>query len=207
MNLFLATRNKGKLAEIKEALADFPLTLVSLNEIIIDDQEFIEDGSSFQENARKKALYYSKKAKMLTLADDSGILVDALQGELGIKTRRWGAGEKATDKEWLEYFMKRMAEEKNRRATFICCMCLADPEGKILFEAEGLTEGEITKTIEAPIKPGIPLSSVFKPQGCSKVHSALSMEEKNKVSHRGKALGKVKVFMGAFRSHQFPTCL
>lgn len=192
---------------MKSALVGLPFTIISLNDLSLDDSGFLEDGVTFQENARKKAEYYARKAKMPTLADDSGLMVEALQGELGVKTRRWGAGEKASDKEWLEYFMKRMAEEKNRRATFICRMCLADQVGKILFEAEGVTPGEITKTLKAPIKPGVPLSSVFKPQGCATVHSALSVEEKNRVSHRGKALGKVKVFMGAFRSHQFPTCL
>ncbi len=195
MNLLLATRNKGKFDEIKIALAGLPFIIISLNDFSLDDSGFLEDGITFQENARKKAEYYARKAKMLTLADDSGLLVDALKGELGIKTRRWGAGEKASDKEWLDFFMKRMEREGNRKATFICCMCLADPRRKILFETEGRTEGEITKTIEAPIKPGIPLSSVFKPQGCSKVHSALSVEEKNRVSHRGKALEKVVDFL------------
>ena len=131
----------------------------------------------------------------MTLADDSGLIVDSLVGELGVKTRRWGSGEKASDAEWLNYFMERMSNEENRNATFICCACLVDGQGEIIKIARGETKGTISKNIEAPVKSGIPLSSVFIPEGLDKVHSAMTVEEKSKISHRGKAMMQIKKFL------------
>lgn len=195
MKLLIATRNQGKFEEITALFSDLPLTFYSLANIDMNDSDFKEDGKTFAENARKKAQYYAQKTHLVTLADDSGIIVDVLRNELGVKTRRWGAGEKASDKEWLEFFMKRLEKEHDRKATFISCACLADENGKILVEARGETRGMITNTIEAPLKLGIPLSSVFKVENTDKVHSALTLQEKNLVSHRGKAMKKIKEFV------------
>ncbi len=118
--------------------------------------------------------------------------MDALKGELGLKTRRWGAGENASDEDWLEYFMKRMEgiPLSKRTARFIAVGAFFDGKKSQLFRRE--TEGIITESLEAPIKEGIPLSSVFKPKGFDKVYAALTEEEKNKVSHRGKAFEQFK---------------
>jgi XTP/dITP diphosphohydrolase len=146
-------------------------------------------------NAYKKGYYCAKKSGLMTLADDSGIIIDALKNELGVKTRRWGAGENATDQEWIDYFLKRMENEENRRTTFVSCLCLVNEEGNILKLGKGEIKGIITKNLEAPILPGIPLSSCFLPENHTKVHSALTIEEKNKISHRGKAMIKIREYL------------
>ncbi len=199
MKLLIATTNQGKFNEISLKLEGLPLELLSLKDIQVDDSTFVEDGDTFEENARKKAKFYAQNSQLMTLADDSGLIVEALQGELGLKTRRWGAGEKASDQEWLDFFMKRMAHEKNRKAKFVSCTCLVDAQGNVLVQGKGEVSGVITLTIEAPIKPGIPLSSVFKPDHYSKVHSAMTTEEKARISHRGKSMVTIRKFLENFR--------
>ena len=121
---------------------------------------------------------------MPTIADDSGIFITVFADELGLKTRRWGAGEHASDSEWLDVFMNRMKDEKiDLRNLFVRQLLLMVK--KVLFMSEH-TEGLISGRVEVEIKVGLPLSSVFKPVPMIK-YSALSDEEKNKISHRGKA--------------------
>lgn len=188
MQLLIGTSNKGKIIEMKEALKDLSLDIISPDQLGITDVPH-EEGSTFEENARQKARFYYERSKMPTLADDSGIIVDALQNELGIHTRRWGAGPKATDQEWIDYFLQRMKRESNKRARFICCLCFIDVDGnEHLFE--GTCDGVITKSLEAEYLPGLPISACFKPDGFDRVYSALSIKEKNAISHRGKALDK-----------------
>jgi len=193
--ILIATSNIGKFNEISSILEDLPIKLIALKDIHLIVPEEIEDGKTYQENAYKKANYCAKKCGVMTLADDSGLIVDALKGELGVFTRRWGAGNKASDEEWIKYFLERIKNEQNRTATFVCCVCLVDNKGKVLTTARGETNGLLSNKLEAPIKAGIPLSSVFKAEGTNKVHSNLSIEEKNKISHRGKAMNEIKCYL------------
>ena len=169
-----------------------------------DDSAFVEDGETFADNARKKAEYYYElfDRRWPTMGEDSGILVDALEGELGVKTRRWGAGEKATDEAWIAYFMDVMSAvpEGERGAKFVCNACLVGLEGEDL-QFEGETRGVITAELETPIAAGIPLSSCFRPEGFEEVYQSLSVEEKNGISHRGKALKELR--RAALRSEFF----
>lgn len=194
----MATKNQGKFKEISEALSGVDFKLVFLKDVPVDDSDFVEDGETFEENARKKARYYYEKLGErfeFVLGEDSGIMIDALEGELGLKTRRWGAGEKASDEEWVEYFLKRMelVPENERGAEFVCCACLIANGKEHVFKGE--TDGVITHKLEAPIMAGIPLSSCFKPDGFALVYAALSPQEKNKISHRGKAMAPLKKFL------------
>jgi non-canonical purine NTP pyrophosphatase (RdgB/HAM1 family) len=101
---------------------------------------------------------------------------------------------KATDQEWIEYFLKRMEKEQNRRAAFVCCLAYIDEQNQLhLFE--GRAEGTITHELEAEYLPGLPLSACFKPYGFDRVFSALSVEEKNQISHRGRALMEFRRFL------------
>lgn len=196
--LLVATTNPGKLQEIKEILEDSMFRIVSSKDLKLHDIPE-EEGDSHREIAEKKARYYFDQARLLTLAEDSGIMVDVLQGELGIKTRRWGAGEKASDEEWIAHFLRVMEEVplEKRTARFICCACLIDTEGNA-HVFEGQTEGIITMRLEAPIMAGLPLSSCFRPTGCRKVYSALDIIEKNAISHRGKAIRLVRDYLERF---------
>lgn len=192
-HLLLATQNLGKIQEIHEALEDLPielLTLVDFPEIPPPE----ETGMTFAENATIKARHYHPLAKHPTVADDSGIIVEALQDELGIHTRRWGAGPKATDEEWIEYFLERMRKEENKRARFICAIAHVDDEGGLRV-FEGTCEGTITDDLEADYLPGLPISACFKPEGYNRVFSGLSIEQKNSTSHRGRALLLLRDFL------------
>lgn len=222
----IATSNPGKFHEIYNILQDLPSQFFSSKDLGLSDhfEEIGETHQEVALNKAK--FYYEQTASLgpgfggvvraggfgagsshsarisdltgpiLTLAEDSGIIVDALRGELGVKTRRWGAGEHATDQEWIEYFLNAMKDvpESERTARFICCAVLIDEQGASnLFI--GQTEGIITLGLEAPIKAGLPLSSCFRPIGFDKVYAAMTSEEKAKVSHRGQAITKVREFL------------
>jgi non-canonical purine NTP pyrophosphatase (RdgB/HAM1 family) len=233
LKLMIGTSNSGKYGEIIEILGDLPFRFFLPFELgLKGDVE--ENGLTYEENASIKARHFYRQCGFLTLAEDSGIVVDALAGELGVKTRRWGAGTNATDEEWIKYFMKVMEKvpSNKRTARFVCCAAVAVGQARqsgqvgmrrkydqgaglgagCLMESanakeniaenlievhlfRGETEGVITKDLEAPIIPGIPLSSCFRPVGFSKVYAALATEAKNAISHRGKAIKAVKDYL------------
>ncbi len=193
MKLLLATTNKGKVTEMREALDSLGLHLLSVDDVItVGAPE--ENGKTYAENAAIKAYHYFAETGFPTVADDSGIHVEALEGELGIHTRRWGAGPRASDEEWIAFFLERMKKEKNKRARFVCTIAHVDSERRLhLFE--GTCEGVITDTLEADYLPGLPISACFRPDGEDLVFSALSLEQKNKTSHRGRALQQFRAFL------------
>jgi len=191
MKILIATRNPGKFKEISVMLSSTEAEFFSPADLGIQEDFDETGGKTYQENALGKARFYGKRAEgMIVVADDSGLVVEALNGELGVKTRRWGAGEEASDQEWLEFFMKRMEQEEERSAAFICAAAVRLPDGtESVFTKE--TKGEITHELMAPIKPGIPLSSVFLAQGYDKVYASMTDEEKNELSHRGRAFAEI----------------
>ncbi|MBT5017053.1 non-canonical purine NTP pyrophosphatase [Candidatus Peregrinibacteria bacterium] len=194
-NFLIATGNIGKFGEIAAVLQDLPYELKSLQDLFQKSQ-VEENGETHDENAFLKARHFFKETNWMTMGEDSGLEVDVLKGELGLHTRRFGAGEEASDEEWLEVFLKRMEEfsENKRAARFVCSAALILEDGsEYLFH--GTAEGIITLKPEATILPGLPLSSVFKPNGFDKVYAGLSKEEKAQISHRGLAIGKVKKFL------------
>lgn len=191
--ILIATRNQGKFKELMEVLHDLPFQFASLNDENIEG-DVEETGETYEENAILKAEYFGKKANLPTISDDSGIQVDALIGELGVKTRRWGAGAKASDKEWLDFFLNRMHSEQNRNAEFISAVAFYEPGQKTqIFRGE--CKGVILKKPQVDLEPGIPLSSVFQPNGKDKVFSALNKMEKNEISHRGIAIKKAYSYL------------
>lgn len=193
--LLIGTTNPGKVREISAVVADVPVRILTPADFEIDD-DIEETGVNYKENALLKAKFYYDKASIATLGEDSGIVVEALKDQLGVHTRRWGAGAKASDAEWLEYFMQVMQDfplENDRKAKFVSHMCLIIDGKEEHFYGE--TKGFITNEVLAPLYPGLPLSSVFRPEGFDLVYSALSEEEKNSISHRGKAIKQVKDYL------------
>lgn len=191
--ILIATHNQGKFKELMEVCENLPFEFVSLKELnITEDVE--ENGKTYTDNAKLKAEFFHKLTKLPTIADDSGIEITVLGKELGVQTRRWGAGKDADDKTWLEFFLERMQEEKDRSARFVCVIAATgfDKETQT-FEGECL--GNILHRPASHIEPGIPLSSVFLPFGAKKVFSALTKAKKNTISHRGKAAKKLKKFL------------
>jgi len=203
--LLLATNNPSKAREIAASLEDLGLEIISLldpacRQAGLDKSKFgeepPEDGETFEENARIKAEFWARETGIPTLADDSGILVEALPNELGVKTVRFGKGAEASDEEWLEHFLERMEGAESRKAKFVCVLAFARTgEPSKFFRGE--VEGEILEKIAAPILPRIPLSSVFLANGADKVFAAMSEEEKARFSHRGKALEEAREFLSS----------
>ncbi len=192
--LLFASGNKGKIIEIREALDSAGISLLTPADLTLNLPEPEEHGATYTENALIKARHYFEAATMPTFADDSGIVIEALKNELGVQTRRWGAGPAATDEQWIEVFLKRMAKESNKRAAFLCTIAFIDTDGtEQIFD--GRCDGVITETVEAPYLPGLPIAGCFRPDGFDRVFTALTIEEKNRISHRGKAVQQLIAFI------------
>lgn len=190
MQLVLATQNKGKLREVKEILSDFEIVSTSdLN--IFDDIE--ETGTTFEENAYIKAKYIAEKTGKITIADDSGLEVDYLGGEPGIYSARF-AGEDATDEDRnkkLISLLKDVPFEK-RTARYVCSIAIVYPDGEHYTFTE-TCEGYIID--EAQGDGGFGYDPHFYFEDFKTTLANVSLEEKNKVSHRSKALMKLKEFL------------
>jgi XTP/dITP diphosphohydrolase len=183
--LLLATNNKGKVREYKSMLKGLPFELVSLAELGIKT-EVEEVGESLEENARLKAITLAGESRLLVLADDSGLEVDALGGEPGRLSARY-AGEGASDKDRVNYLLSRLKDvpEEKRSARFRCVIAIATPDGKVEL-CSGECPGFIT--LEPRGKEGFGYDPIFYLPGLGKTMAELSLEEKNRVSHRGRAV-------------------
>jgi len=185
--LVVATRNKGKTAEIRDLLKDFPLTIKNLNDFG-PIPEAPEDGNTFDDNAYQKSSLTARVLGLPALADDSGLCVAALDGAPGIHSARY-AGEDATDAENCAKLLAAMKGIENRKAAFECVLSLAVPTGAALTY-DSRCDGVIT---EKPIgESGFGYDPVFYYPPLEKTFAQLSMAEKSRVSHRGKALRELK---------------
>jgi XTP/dITP diphosphohydrolase len=182
----LATKNKGKLREFQELLKDFPVEVRSLADFG-PIPEVVEDGATFDDNAYKKAHFTAKVLGLPAIADDSGLAVEALDGAPGVYSARY-AGEKASDAENTAKLLKDMAGVADRRAAFHCVISIAVPSGPALTY-EGTCEGEL---LTAPRgEDGFGYDPVFYSPALGKTFAEASMEEKNRVSHRGRAMAEM----------------
>ncbi len=185
--IVLATRNKGKIAEISALLDDFPVVLRNLDSFgPMPDVE--EDGCTFDENAYKKASFYARILGFPCLADDSGLTVAALNGAPGVLSARY-AGKGASDEERCAKLLRAMKGKSDRRAAFECVLSFAAPSGPALtYEAR--CEGVIT---EMPMgSNGFGYDPIFYYPPLKKTFAQLTREEKSRVSHRGLALNEFK---------------
>jgi XTP/dITP diphosphohydrolase len=185
--LVIATRNKGKTLEIKELLKGFPVEIKNLDDFgPIPHLE--EDGDTFDENAYKKANFAARILGLPALADDSGLIVEALDGAPGIHSARY-AGENATDEQRYLKLLDHMKGKSNRKASFECVISIAVPTGPALtYEAR--CEGLIAT--EPAGSNGFGYDPVFFYTPLNKTFAQITREEKNRVSHRGKALAELK---------------
>jgi XTP/dITP diphosphohydrolase len=191
--ILVATTNPGKAAEL-EAMLDLDVGWLTLADFP-DIPEVKEDGATFIENARKKAIGYATATGLWTIADDSGLVIDALDGAPGIESARF-SGEKDKDRTLIDHkniakvlkLLKGVPTEK-RTARFVCSLCLASPD-EILIETQGKLEGLITdKEIG---NNGFGYDPVFFVPHLKKTVAQLTREEKNAISHRGSAIRKLK---------------
>ena len=187
--IVFATGNEGKLKEIKEILADFSVEVVSMKEMNIST-DVEENGTTFEENSLIKARAISKLTGLPALADDSGLEVDYLNGEPGIYSARYLGYD--TDYEYKNnYIINKLKEAKvnERTARFVCVISLVLPDGRE-FVKKGVMEGQIGYEIKG--ENGFGYDPIFYLPKYGKTSAELSSDEKNKISHRGKALRGMK---------------
>jgi len=194
MEIVLATRNKKKIEEIKRITADLPITILSLDNFP-DCPETVEDRDSFEGNAVKKATEVCQSTGKPALADDSGLEVDALHGAPGVYSARYAGGTGGGND--VRNYVKLLRElggvpREQRNARFVCCIALAFPEGlvKTFF---GYSKGHIA--MEPKGKTGFGYDPVFIPENFASTFAEMTGEEKDKLSHRGKALEKLAEYL------------
>ena len=185
--LVLATRNEGKTGEIRALLADFPVEIKNLTDFG-PTPAIEEDGETFEDNAVRKARFIAKILGLPALADDSGLMVEALGGGPGVRSARY-AGEGARDADNNAKLLKELENVENRNAAFACVIAIAVPWGPALIY-EGSCEGTITE--ERLGSKGFGYDPVFYYPPLQKTFAQLSTEEKNQVSHRGQALRQLR---------------
>ncbi len=185
--LVIATHNLGKLEEFKVLMKDLPIEIKCLADFEkVEEPE--ETGRTFAANAKLKALYYAKKLGKHCIADDSGLEVQALEGAPGVRSARY-AGEKATDEENNEKLLHNMKFQVKRTCRFRCALAVASPDGKVLNEVDGICEGML---LHAPLgEGGFGYDPLFWSTELHKGMAEATMQEKNKISHRGKAIRKL----------------
>lgn len=201
--ILVASTNRGKMAELSamlEANVEW-LTLADFDNI----EEVTEDGETFEQNARKKALGYARATGYWTIADDSGLVVDALDGKPGIKSARFaaettrGKSREVIDREntaKVLKLMKAVAHEK-RTARFVCNLCLAK-EHEVLIQTQGVLEGVISEKETG--ENGFGYDPIFFVPELKKNVAQLSSGEKNAISHRGKAINSLKPLLAELLS-------
>ena len=195
IDILVATRNAGKVREIRKALRGLGLRIDSLQDFRnVPGVE--EDGKSFSENALKKARFYSKLYGRLTLSDDSGLEVDSLNGAPGIYSARF-AGLKASDRENNLKLLRQMEgiPPSKRRARFRCSIAVVSPDGRETV-VEGKCSGRVG--LKEVGGRGFGYDPLFVFPRLGKTMAQLTVEEKNEVSHRGKALRKLRRIIREF---------
>lgn len=186
MKLLVATTNPGKLKEYKELLSDLSVEWVSLPDVGLGNMDVEETGSTFEENAILKAKAYCAASGLITLADDSGIEVDALNGAPGIYSARYGAPEVKTDQGRLEKLQRDVKDvpDEQRTARFICVVAIALPDGEV-HTAKGRWEGRLAYAPRGT--NGFGYDPIFITAD-GRTSAELAPEEKNRISHRALAL-------------------
>ena len=190
--LVIASGNKGKIGEFKKLLDDFPIDLLTQPVGF----EIEETGNTFMENARIKAIAVSQATGNLSLADDSGLSVEALGGAPGIYSSRYAS----SDKERIEKLLSELKPFSNRKAKFECALCIARWE-KILIEVAGFCEGLITFSPKG--ENGFGYDPIFEVSGLGETFAEMDHEKKKHIGHRGNAfkllVPKLKQLLGSMK--------
>lgn len=184
--IVLATRNQGKVRELREMLKDFPVEIRSLADFG-PLPEVVEDGATFDDNAYKKAIFTAKALGLPAISDDSGLVVAALDGAPGVHSARY-AGPQATDADNIAKLLQAMEGVADRRAAFECVISLAVPSGPALTY-EGRCEGEIAAAPQG--EGGFGYDPVFFYPPLGRTFAEISPAEKNQISHRGQAISQL----------------
>ena len=187
MKLLVATSNSGKLAEIREMVAGIALELVSLRDLRLPPPD--ETGDTFHANAAQKATISARQSGLWTLADDSGLCVEALGGAPGVHSARYAP----TDEERRGKLLRELrgVPEEKRNAHFFCAVALSPPDGERILKAEGRVEGSIAFAERGT--NGFGYDPIFLPaETPGRTLAELGSAEKNRLSHRGRALQRLR---------------
>ncbi len=196
MQILLATRNHGKVRELRALLKGLPFEVIGL-EGFPHVSEIEETGNSFSKNARIKASGYALQCGVHTLAEDSGLEVAALGGKPGVHSARYAGKETDHDVKIAKLLSEfEMSRSVDRSARFVSHVALADRTGKILFEAEGICDGTIAN--EARGENGFGYDPIFIPDGYDQTLGELSDDVKNSISHRAAAIAKIIRYLRDF---------
>ncbi|MFZ5858976.1 MAG: RdgB/HAM1 family non-canonical purine NTP pyrophosphatase [Chloroflexota bacterium] len=185
MKLLLSTNNKGKLRELQAILADMPIELLTPADLGLS-LDVDEDGSTYAENAAKKALAFAKASGLICLADDSGLEVDALNGAPGLYSARYSSKPGATDADRRQFLLQNLADQPRPwTARFRATVAVAGPEGGVQI-AEGTCEGQIIPDERGT--GGFGYDPIFLLDGLTQTMAELPEETKNRLSHRARAV-------------------
>ena len=185
--VLIATQNSGKVREFRRLLEHIPAQFVGLEELPHVGAPS-EDGATFLDNAKLKASYYSQHFASIALADDSGLVVDALDGAPGVHSARYG-GDGLSDEDRTDLLLSRMSDvpQENRTARFVCAVVVCRPDmGEEFLHALGTVEGRIA--FEKCGANGFGYDPVFVPDGERRTTAEMDSEEKDRLSHRGNAI-------------------
>ena len=180
-NLYLASKNKGKIEEYKKLLAGVNCKLLLQPESL----EVEEDGLTFRDNAIKKASEVSRKTNNFSIADDSGICIEALGGKPGIYSSRYAEN----DQKRIERVLRELDGVQNRSAFFIANICVCSPNGEVIIESEAKCHGNITLNPRG--KSGFGYDPIFEESSTRLTFAEMNNDIKDSCSHRGKALKKI----------------
>ncbi|MCB9452254.1 MAG: RdgB/HAM1 family non-canonical purine NTP pyrophosphatase [Anaerolineaceae bacterium] len=191
MDILIGTGNAGKLREYEELLAGLPVRCLSLRDVGLADMEVSEDGTTLEANAGAKVAAYAQASGLLTLADDTGLFVDALGGEPGVYPARYG-GSGLTTAQRRQKLLRELgsAPFAQRTARFVCVIALAQPGLDAVTTVKGICEGHIA-LVEDDGDNGFGYDPIFIPQGYDIAWSSVPAEEKNRISHRGQAARQI----------------
>ena len=193
MKVILASRNEGKLREMRIILSKYGMDVVSRDDAGIPAFEVEETGTTFEENSYLKAKAIMEASGCPTIADDSGLVVDALGGKPGVYSARY-AGEGCTDDDNNELLLRRMESvpDGERSARFVSVITMLFPDGRKLV-AKGTVEGRIDRCLDG--ERGFGYDPLFVPDGYDRSFGVLSSEIKNSISHRAKALSELEMLL------------
>ncbi len=192
LRLLLATTNPGKLGEIRTVLAGLPIEIQTLADYSPVDPP-AETGATFADNARQKARFYAAHTGALTVAEDSGLEIDALGGAPGVHSARFGGNTPYSEKFARIEDQLRGVPAAGRTARFVCALAVADDD-RIVFEARGTVEGQIAVSPRGAGGFGYDPIFFYPPFGCTLAEAA---DRKASVSHRGKAFRQLRLFLEA----------
>ncbi len=190
LTILVATANAGKLTEIKALLKDLPVKIVTPGDVLGKEVDVDETGKTFSENALLKAQTLAEKTSLSTIADDSGLCVEAIDGQPGVLSRRFIPG---TDQDRNLHILKLLQRQNDRRAYFESVICFFDPRDSSIQYFKGRVDGMIATAEKG--ENGFGYDPIFVPDGFMETFAELGEAVKNKVSHRARAILKFREYL------------